>query len=588
MSEILPITEWGNELTEDLDISEPLGIARILRQVDEQLFTGWQSYDALLDTPVIERAAQIAHNAALAMRAGEDGAILIAGAGTSGRLASLVCRQFNRLLRASHLPEVFRPLVAGGPLALVRAQEGAEDDPTAAVEDLQKAIPESSKQVLYVGITCGFSAAYVAGQMDALKADSRANIVLLGFNPIHQARDMKVEGWDKTFAGVVRELTKEGDRFDILNPVYGPEAVMGSTRMKGGSATKMLLEAIFYTALEMAGHGAPEAKAGSAKMDEPASARRRIRELLRRYRSAIQAIYEKTDVLAEMIKLAGAALRSGGQISYIGRDTAGIVAMIDAAECPPTFGAGYDDLRGYIRSGWPELLDEERDLASSGSGYAIDHETFEKSKLPDLAKGDLVLGVAVGEIGPNTRRLLEEAQKTKATVGVITVCTVPPKSGDLPEGLENIFILEVPSLGFQPGFFNEAELGLKIALNAMSTGAHVLTGKVFHNQMIDLRISNTKLYLRAIETIQTITGAEKDDARRALHRAIFKTDSLTTEEDEAPPSAIIKAAGERLRIVPMAILLATGQQTYESAGELLAQDPVVRRVIESQIEEDSE
>jgi N-acetylmuramic acid 6-phosphate (MurNAc-6-P) etherase len=580
-----PITELSNELTLELDLADPVGVARLFRQSDAQLFAGWRDYPSLFDGEVIEQCARLAVVVSRAVEAGEKGIVLLAGAGTSGRFAALISRAFNRLLRAAHKPAIFRPLVAGGYKALVKAQEGAEDDPDLAVQDLKNALPDSATDIVYFGITCGLSAPYIGGQIDHLSLIEDATSVLVGFNPLDSARDVPVESWKKTFAEVIRPLTGT-ERFHVLNPIYGPEAIMGSTRLKGGSATKILLETIFYVGLELAGVVAPDATGRPPSVEDPESIAERIHELLSLYREVVLAAHDHLDDLASLIRVAGNTLRSGGRINYLGRETAGIVGIIDATECPPTFGASFEDVRGFLRGGWPELLDEKNDLSANGPEYNIDLDYFEKEKLPDLSKGDLVLGIAIGELGPVTRSLLEKAEKSKATTGVILVTAVPPKKDDLPGSLEHRHIIKVPSLGFQPGFYNLAELALKIILNGLSSGAHVQVGKVYHNRMIDLRISNQKLYFRALGTIERLTGVDTESARVALHRAAFRKDTLDKTELEASPSTVIKAGSNRPRVVPTALLLALGSMTYEQAQNLLAKDPVARRVIKAELDRD--
>ncbi len=575
-----PITEQSNDLTLDLDISEPLGMVRLLRQADAQLFAGFKTHPSLIDEETVQTCVRISRVAAEAIKAGKSGAILIAGAGTSGRLAAVVARQFNRMLRNAHQPEVFKPLVAGGVLALVKAEEGAEDNPQLGADDIEAAIATDATSVLYVGISCGMSAPYVAGQLEKLDGNPAATSVLMAFNSIESARDTVIEGWDRSVADVLRSL-EESERFILLNPIYGPEAIMGSTRLKGGTATKILLETIFFTALEIAGAIPSDSSSKPIDPKDDASVARRISQLMRRYREVVGATYEHLTVLADMIRLGGATLRCGGKISYLGRDTAGIIGLIDASECPPTFGSSFEDIRGYLRGGWGDLLDEHSDYSRHGVEYQIDHETFENAKLPDLAKGDLVMGIAIGELGPNTRALLEAAKKTKATRGVLLVTAVPPAKGDLPEDLDFAHVIVIPTLGFVPGFLNLAELSLKIALNTLSTGAHIMVGKVYQNRMIDLKISNTKLYSRAVRTIQLLAGVDKVIAEQALHRAVYRKDTLTAEESEASPKSIIQVAASGRRIVPTALLLAQGRMTYEQACELLGRDPVPRRVIKT-------
>lgn len=575
-----PVTETANELTMDLDIAEPVAMARLLRQSDAQLFSGWRGLPALMDEHVMVQLAATARATAKVLAAGKRGVVLVSGAGTSGRFAALMCREFNRMLKAAHRPQVFRPLIAGGYVALVKAQEGAEDDPVLALQDLKNNLPDDVEQVLYVGITCGFSAPYVGAQLDHLGKMPQATCVLLGFNQLIDARRTAVENWDKTFGEVLDELA-QSPRFIPLNPIYGPEAVMGSTRMKGGSATKITLEVAFHAGLELGGVTPGDGFAPGLTTGDDEALMARLREYLRLYRETIAAVYEQTDQLAALIRLGGATLRSGGKVNYLGRETAGILGIIDATECPPTFGATFEDVRGFLRDGWPSLLDEQHDLSGNGPEYKIDLDWFEEEKLPKLERGDLVLGIAIGDLGPRVRQLLEKAEQTKATTGVLLVTATDPRKDDLPGEVDHRYIIRVPTLGFRPGFVNLAELALKLALNALSTGAHVLVGKVYQNRMIDLRISNQKLYYRAIGTIEKLAGCDSDSAKQALHRAVFKKDRLSKEEAEAPPSVVIRTGAGQPRVVPTALLLALGSMTWDEARQQLIQDPVARRVLKN-------
>ena len=162
---------------------------------------------------VTREIAQAVERIATALRAG--GRLVYLGAGTSGRLG---------VLDASECPPTFRTdprqvvgLIAGGPTALTRAIEGAEDDPEAAVSDLQ-AIDFSSGDVL-VGIATSGRTPYVIGGLQ-------------------YARSLEA-----TTIGVVCNSPSEIDRWVeiLIAPIVGPEVISGSTRMKAGTATKMVL-----------------------------------------------------------------------------------------------------------------------------------------------------------------------------------------------------------------------------------------------------------------------------------------------------------------------------------------------------------
>jgi len=108
------------------------------------------------------------------------------------------------------------------------------------------------------------SAGYVAGQLVYSMDQPHFTTVLLGFNPVALARDTPIENWNLTFRQVASRLNQaqakdyaDGvapPRHYILNPLVGPETLTGSSRMKGGSATKFILETIFAHAIAKQAH----------------------------------------------------------------------------------------------------------------------------------------------------------------------------------------------------------------------------------------------------------------------------------------------------------------------------------------------
>ena len=134
----------------------------------------------------------------------------------------------------------------------------------------------------------------------------------------------------------------------LLNPVVGPEAITGSTRMKGGTATKLLLEAAAVLAI-----GQVEAPREQAL--NSAFAARWLRRYLRRQCIAMECAYSNPaalahaswqagQALAHASWQAGQALRAGGRVLYVAEGTAGLLGVIDSSECPPTYGAAAKDV----------------------------------------------------------------------------------------------------------------------------------------------------------------------------------------------------------------------------------------------------
>jgi hypothetical protein len=125
----------------------------------------------------------------------EHGRIILAGAGTSGRIAAACARLFNRALgrTAAHY------LIAGGDEVLMRPKENVEDNTVVALTDIEAVVPPGAP-VAYVGITCGLSAPYVAAQLDWLLRRAAGpdglgvHAALLGFSPVDRARNAPIEG----------------------------------------------------------------------------------------------------------------------------------------------------------------------------------------------------------------------------------------------------------------------------------------------------------------------------------------------------------------------------------------------------------
>lgn len=580
-----PITESQNPLTLNIDAVNPEGMVRIFRQSDAQIFSGYECHPALTDQEIIEKLAAAAIWMAELFSPSETNGIFLSGAGTSGRFAHLLSLEYNRVLKENGYLPIFRPLIAGGDAALIRAQESAEDSAEMAANDLKLALPDGLKNGLYIGITAGVSAPYVAAQLDHLSEKENFNSILLGFNPLETARDRPVEGWEKTVKQVIDGLM-ESDRFMLLNPIYGPEPVTGSTRMKGGSVTRIVMDIVFAVALEIArSDKLKEKETLLPDREDHRPLYPRIRQHIASFAASVHAAYSNIPDLSALVRSAGVALRSGGRIIYLGRGISGYLGIIDASECPPTFGAGYFDVRGYLRDGWEFLGANSAAMKARGREHAVDHDFFETEILPELAKGDLVIAIAASAFGDNTRRLIAEANKKRANTAALLVRNDSARDASMPENVRYACTIDVPKPGFIPGANNELELALKLALNAITTGAHIMAGKVYTNVMIDLRISNSKLYDRAIGLVQKLAGVTQEEARAALHHAIFE-EPQTTEQIEA--SAVVECiarASDRGRIVPMAILLATGKFNYEDAKEQLHSEPRVRQIIESALKE---
>ncbi|MGC8740357.1 MAG: hypothetical protein ACP5UB_02745 [Candidatus Sumerlaeaceae bacterium] len=560
------LTETPNPLTTDIDLAPPVGIVRLLRQTDAQIFAGYSTYAGFYDRPCIDamaRSAKLVRD----FCSDQKNVIVLSGAGTSGRLAMFLAREFNTAWRALGY-EPFRFLIAGGPPALIQAQEGAEDDPYKAQQELRQ-LAQGAPRVLYFGITCGFSAPYIAGQLELALETRNWHAVLVGFNPVDLARSTPVEGWPFSFKATAEKVAGAPNG-TILNPIVGPEPITGSTRMKSGTATKIVLEIVFSSAFQLL-------KGGLHEEDLDAY----VLQCLREYETAYRTTYLEADKIAQLIAWGGNALRKKCHIYYLGNAgrmrlnageyaavDGGILGLIDASECPPTFGADFEDVRGFVESGWRCLFpDGSVDLSSRAAHYQVSLDDFRRNKLPKLKEDDLC--IFIGKPA-DSHNLLEDIRRSGAHMAGLHWSGEPPEA----DIVVNLPISVHPHLGVAP-----LEMAIKLVLNATTTGGHILAGKVFGNRMVDLRISNNKLFHRTISIITDLMGVSAEEALEALLKSIFQTDELTEAQREASISLCIEIAKNVEKVVPKALLLATGRFSYSEASEALARNPIVRSVI---------
>nr|XP_022317514.1 glucokinase regulatory protein-like [Crassostrea virginica] len=563
-----PVTEEVNPITKNIDVASPLDIVSLLHKCDREIFEGWNGYKNLYDADVLNTLKEIINVASSIIENPATGLIVLSGCGTSGRIGFLTARTFNAKLSELSRPTCFKYLIAGRDKALFTSQEAPEDDPVCGVEML-KEVTAGKSRVLFVGITCGLSAPYVGGQlqycMDHLDVFTP---VVLGFNPTHLARNNPIEKWDTTFLQVVNKMEKmkSSSNVFILNPVVGPEPITGSSRMKSGSATKLLLETIFVGAT-----------LSVLSIDRPWESK----SFLQCYQVVCDNLYsnkETMEKVAEIVELAGNCLRLNGSIYYIGKDTLGIMGMIDASECPPTYGASLSDVRGFLDRGYKSFKNNDGDLSSLGLHFQISYNDMIKDIIPQLKPFDLVIYLSKdGTVDDRmTKCLCKKALVSCASKSYTTFSSDIEVNISLPK---EALVSLVGEPVFQQYAMLFEEISTKWICNAVTTGAHIMKGKVFQNIMVDLKVSNNKLFHRAIGIIQRFSGLSSEDSRDCLLRSIYNTDNLSEEIRERSISSHIEAATPLSQVVPRALLSAILCCSVSESQQLLNKEPVIQKVI---------
>lgn len=356
------------------------------------------------------------------------------------------------------------------------------------------------------------------------------------------------------------------DKGIIVNPVVGPEAITGSSRMKGGSATKILLESILVKA--------------HTSVSQPRSMLNTLPEILLMYENMYRRTYLNCSSIARALELAAESLKSNGHVFYIGWGSEGFMGLLDASECVPTFSANFDDVRGFIAEGYNALNNREGELMLNGSKkLCISLEDFQSIFLPELTINDTVV-----LISSDNKAFWEVTQLIHLIKGKGTqlIGIVHKKKSELWNLFKHVIHVE---LNHPTGCLNEKsssntillseflnqclqEISIKWILNAISTGAHVLKGKVLRGLMIDVKVSNSKLFHRAKSIVSTFARTDQECALHAVLKAIYRRDSIN-DVFSLHISEHVARGTVMDQVVPVAVLIATGKFSVASAMDAL-------------------
>ncbi|MCU1791350.1 N-acetylmuramic acid 6-phosphate etherase [Pectobacterium polaris] len=251
-------------------------------------------------------------------------------------------------------------------------------------------------------------------------------------------------------------------------------------------------------------------------------------------RKVPEAIAQVLPAIAEAVDLATASLQEGGRLIYLGAGTSGRLGVLDASECPPTFGVPHGLVIGLIAGGPGALL-----KAVEG---AEDDPTLGEADLKalNLTAVDMVVGLAASGRTPYVIGALRYARDVGCRTAAISCNPHSP-------------IAQEAQVAISPVVGPEALTGStrlksgtaqKLVLNMISTGAMVKLGKVYQNLMVDVKATNVKLLDRACRIVVEATGAEREKARQALVQA----------DNEVKPAILmllanidVAAARERLK-----------------------------------------
>ena len=214
--------------------------------------------------------------------------------------------------------------------------------------------------------------------------------------------------------------------------------------------------------------------------------------------------------IARAIELAEAAFRAGGRLFYVGAGTSGRLGVLDASECPPTFGTDPTMVQGIIAGGTPALTrsaEGAEDVAENGARAIDDHA---------VTASDLVIGIAASGTTPYVRAALDRAKSLGARTGI--VASSPPAA----DWMATLDVAILPIVGPEVVTGStrmKAGTATKMVLNMITTGAMIRLGKTYGNLMVDLRATNKKLTDRAERIVIEVCGMDRVGARTLLGAA---------------------------------------------------------------------
>jgi N-acetylmuramic acid 6-phosphate etherase len=213
--------------------------------------------------------------------------------------------------------------------------------------------------------------------------------------------------------------------------------------------------------------------------------------------------------LAKAIDLASKALRQGGRLFYVGAGTSGRLGVLDAAECPPTFCTPAEMVQGIIAGGAGALVRSSEDLEDrSEDGTAAIAQRH-------ITSLDVVVGISAGGTTPFVHGALAAAKQRGATT--IAMSCVPAEQVEIDADVD-IRLLTGPEV-LAGSTRLKAGTVTKMALNILSTGVMVYLGKVYGNRMVDVAVTNRKLYDRALRILQDLTELSREEASSLLEQS---------------------------------------------------------------------
>lgn len=218
------------------------------------------------------------------------------------------------------------------------------------------------------------------------------------------------------------------------------------------------------------------------------------------------AIKETLPVIERLVDRIVDGFQHNGRLIYVGAGTSGRLGVLDASECPPTFGTPSHQVIGVIAGG-----DKALQYALEGAEDDEEQAILDMKKL-SLTKEDVIVGIAASGRTPYTVAAMAYAKEIGAAVGAVT-CSENTK---MEEVAHHSIVANVGPEVVTGSTRMKAGTAQKLVLNMLTTASMIKIGKVYSNLMVDVVPTNSKLVQRGKNIVAEIAGVSAEEAERAL------------------------------------------------------------------------
>jgi len=223
--------------------------------------------------------------------------------------------------------------------------------------------------------------------------------------------------------------------------------------------------------------------------------------------NSVRAVEKALPEISKAVDVAGDAIAKGNKMVYIGAGTSGRLGIVDAVECPPTFGVSHDVVQGIIAGGNDRVF-------RAGEGAEDSYESGLADAKNILKPGDVLVGISAAGGAKYVLAAIEYAKQ----IGCTTVGITCNADTALANSAEIAIVCDTGAEVVTGSTRLKAGNAQKFVLNMLSTGAMIRTGKVYENLMINLKASNEKLRGRVIRITQAILECDEIEAIKRLEK----------------------------------------------------------------------